>query len=73
MLDRWKNKSDKSVRWEELPNLHSDLQDLDLIIRSLISEKLSFGIREIIFCLSVEQALSLKKSGDFLKLIKDLK
>lgn len=73
MLDRWKNKSDKSVRWEELPNLHSDLQDLDLIIRSLISEKLSFGIREIIFCLSAEQALSLKKSGDFLKLIKDFK
>lgn len=73
MLNRWKNKSDKSVRWEELPNLHSDLQDLDLIIRSLISEKLSFGIREIIFCLSAEQALSLKKSGDFLKLIKDFK
>ncbi|AAN48192.1 adenylate/guanylate cyclase domain-containing protein [Leptospira interrogans] len=73
MLDRWKDKNDKSVRWEELPNLHSDLQDLDLIIRSLISEKLSLGIREIIFCLSAEQALSLKKSRDFLKLIKDLK
>ncbi|EMO54062.1 adenylate/guanylate cyclase domain-containing protein [Leptospira noguchii] len=73
MLDRWKNKNDKSVRWEELPNLHSDLQDLDLIIRSLISEKLSLGIREIVFCLSAEQALSLKKSRNFLKLIKDLK
>ncbi|UOG61195.1 adenylate/guanylate cyclase domain-containing protein [Leptospira noguchii] len=73
MLDRWKNKNDKSVRWEELPNLNSDLQDLDLIIRSLISEKLSLGIREIVFCLSAEQALSLKKSRNFLKLIKDLK
>ncbi|UOG57363.1 adenylate/guanylate cyclase domain-containing protein [Leptospira noguchii] len=73
MLDRWKNKNDKSVRWEELPNLNSDLQDLDLIIRNLISEKLSLGIREIIFCLSAEQALSLKKSRNFLKLIKDLK
>ncbi|EMO26405.1 hypothetical protein LEP1GSC170_3244, partial [Leptospira interrogans serovar Bataviae str. HAI135] len=31
------------------------------------------GIREIIFCLSAEQALSLKKSRNFLKLIKDLK
>lgn len=73
LLDLLKRKNDQPIRWEELPNLHSDSEDPDLLIRSLISEKLSLGIREVVFCLPGKEAESLKKSHDFLKLVRDLK
>ncbi len=73
LLDRSKSKNDRPIRWEELPNLHSDSQDPDWIVRSLISEKPALGIREIVFCLPGKEAESLKKSDNFLKLVRDLK
>ncbi|TGM52938.1 adenylate/guanylate cyclase domain-containing protein [Leptospira adleri] len=73
LLDRFFRRSNKKIRWEELPNLHSDSEDPDLLIRSLISEKLALGIREIVFCLPSKEAESLKKSNDFMRLVRDLK
>ncbi|TGK31591.1 HAMP domain-containing protein [Leptospira yasudae] len=73
LLDRFIRKRDKTIRWEELPNLRSDGDDPDLLIRSLIGEKLALGIREVVFCLPGKEAETLKKSHDFLRLVRDLK
>ncbi|WP_425460691.1 adenylate/guanylate cyclase domain-containing protein [Leptospira gomenensis] len=73
LLDRFKKKSVKRIYWETLPDLSSVGEDADLLIRTLISRKLEDGVRETVFCLPAKKADALKKSHDFLTLVRGLK